>query len=319
MSPSSRVKTVIAGIDLPNPFILASGILDMTGELLIRIAKDGAGAVTTKSIGPHPQKGHVGPNIAIVPSGILNAMGLPNPGCDAFVKEIQTYKRAKLKAPLIASTFGRTEQEFAHVSTTLENAGADAIEINVSCPHSDECLMSFGLDPVKTGSITKAVVQQTSIPVFVKLPGNTNIPTFTKVAQAAINNGAAGLVATNTLPAIAIEPETGIPILGNIVGGLSGPGIQPVGVRLIYELSQLTNKTIVGVGGIQQLHDALNYFSVGASAVQIGTGIFSYDTDIFQKLTIELDQYLKDRKLDSLNHIIGRTHRWLKTNKKKKK
>ncbi|MHA1861274.1 MAG: dihydroorotate dehydrogenase, partial [Candidatus Ranarchaeia archaeon] len=308
---SRLLRTSIAGLSLRNPFILASGVLDMTGDLMIRIAKDGAGAVTTKSIGLHPQSGHEGPNIAITSCGIVNAMGLPNPGCEAFTEEIRIYKSSKQPAPLIASVFGKTEQEFAVVAKKLEDAGADAIEINISCPHSDEKLMAFGLDPKKTKSITSEVHKAITVPLFLKLPGNTNIPSFKKVAEAALTAGASGLVATNTLPAIAIDFETGAPVLGHVVGGLSGPGIHPIGVRLIFELAKLTDKTLVGVGGVQSLPDALAYFSVGASAVQLATSLFTYDTTIFKKLCEALEHYMLDRKIKSIKEIVGRIHRWI--------
>ncbi|MHA2408345.1 MAG: tRNA-dihydrouridine synthase, partial [Candidatus Ranarchaeia archaeon] len=245
----SKLTTNINGLKLESPLILASGVLGITAKLLGRVAKAGAGAVVTKSIGPNPKPGHPGPNVVGVKGGMLNAMGLPNPGVDAFINEIQEYKKMKLSAPLIGSIFGSNAVEYVNVATAMEQAGVDVIELNVSCPHSTENVLNIGLDPKLCTGVVASIKRTITKPLWIKIPCNTNIQSLLAVVDGVVRSGVDALVVSNTLPAMAIDITTQKPILGNKVGGLSGSALKPVSLRLIYEIFQRTSKPIIGVGG----------------------------------------------------------------------
>jgi len=286
----------IGRIQLENPLILASGILGTNAEILCRLAKAGFAAVTTKSIGPYPNEGHPGPNVIEVPCGFINAIGLRNPGIDVFSEEIKKFKKI-CKKPLIVSIYANDTEGYGRVAKVAENSGADVIEVNVSCPHSKEKILNIGLDARLTAEVIEEVKKNVKrIPIFIKLPGNTNIPSFLDVAKSAIDSGIDGFVAINTLPAIAIDIEIGKPILGFKVGGLSGPAIKHVALRLVYELRKVTDLPIIGVGGITNYRDVLEFIATGANAVQIGSAIGKYGTKIIRRILRNLTRYLEKEK-----------------------
>jgi len=300
-----NLETEIGGIKLENPLVLASGILGNTAELLVRVAKAGAGAVTTKSIGPYKNEGHKGPNIVEVNCGYINAMGLPNPGVEIFKKEIKRYKEM-CSTPLIASVFGTTEEDFAHVASELYKAGADLIELNVSCPHSKEGILNIGLNPKATEKVIKRVKENISAPLLLKVPGNTNIESLKEVIVASINAGIDGFTAINTLPAMAIDIETQRPILGFGIGGLSGPAIKPVAVRIVYEIRKITDLPIIGVGGVLTYKDAIEFLLAGANAVGIGTALTKdKDLKIFKEILQGLQSYMEKKSIKSIKDIAG--------------
>ena len=295
----------MAGVKLENPLVLASGVLGNTSELLIRVAKAGAGAVTTKSIGPRPNPGYRGPNIVEVSCGYVNAMGLPNPGAENFKGEIEKYKN-ETDTPIIASVYGSTEEDFAFVAKKLANAGADIIELNVSCPHSREGIINIGLNPRATRSIVEAVKSEVKVPVFVKMPGNTNIPSLLEVAKEAINGGVDGFTAINTLPAMAIDIETFKPLIGYGVGGLSGPAIKPVAIRIVYELRKITDLPIIGVGGVTNYRDVIEFILAGANAVGIGTAlVWDPEIKIFERIKRGIKEYMINKGIKSIHELVG--------------
>jgi len=304
------ISIEIFGMKLESPTILASGILGMSAQSLIRVARSGAGAVVTKSIGPYPREGYKGPNVIEVDCGYINAMGLPNPGVEYFLEEIREYKK-NCKKPIIVSIFGRNEREYAFVSSKVLEAEVDGIEINVSCPHSEEGVLNIGLSPEHTYKITKSVREEVGdeMPVLVKLPGNTNIPNLLEVAKSAVKAGASGIVAINTIPAIWIDVDVMKPVIGNVYGGLSGPAIRPIALRIVYELYEKLNVPIIGVGGVVDWKAAIQYFLAGASAVEIGSGIAYKDLAIFDEVNSGIREYLKRKNFKNLNEIIGLAHR----------
>ncbi|MGQ4892537.1 MAG: dihydroorotate dehydrogenase [Candidatus Njordarchaeia archaeon] len=305
----NKLEIKLGKIKLDNPLILASGILGNTAELLIRVAKAGAGAVTTKSIGLRENRGHPEPNIVQVECGYLNAMGLPNPGVDAFVEEIQIYKK-NCKKPLIASVFGTNEDEYSQVAEKLYRAGADIIELNVSCPHSKEGIINIGWDPNTTRKIVESVKNTVSIPIFLKLPGNTNLKNLRETVEASIDAGVDGFTAINTLPAMAINIDTGVAYLGNVVGGLSGPAIKPVGVRIVYEVRKITDLPIIGVGGVKSFADVVEYMMAGANAVGIGTALVGdREIGIFKRIKGDLIKYLDEKGLGNIGELVGVVHK----------
>ncbi|MHA1627052.1 MAG: dihydroorotate dehydrogenase [Candidatus Asgardarchaeia archaeon] len=304
------ISVEVFGIELESPTILASGILGMSAQSLIRVARSGAGAVVTKSVGPYPREGYRGPNVIEVDCGYINAMGLPNPGIEYFLGEIREYKKS-CKKPIIVSIFGRDEKEYAFVSSKVLEVGVDGIEINISCPHSEEGVLNIGLSPEHTYKVTKSVRKEVGkkIPILVKLPGNTNIPNLLEVAKSAVKAGADCIVAINTIPAIWIDVDVMKPVLGNVYGGMSGPAIRPIALRIVYELYEELKVPIIGVGGVVDWKAAIQYFLAGASAVEIGSGIAYKDITIFDEINYGIRRYLRRKNFKSLNEIIGIAHR----------
>jgi dihydroorotate dehydrogenase (NAD+) catalytic subunit len=294
----------IAGLKLRNPTMNAAGILGISPSILSRVYKSGAGAVVTKSIGPFPRRGHKNPTIVTVDAGTLNAMGLPNPGVDYFVKEIQRLK--KMKIPIVASFFGGSVQEFAEVGKKLDIAGADAIELNASCPNVQEELGMLAGDAYNVEKVTAIVKEVTTKPVFVKLsPNVTNIKEIAKAAEA---GGADAITAVNTLIGMKLDINLKKPILYNVTGGLSGPALKPVAIRCVWEVAQTVNIPIIGCGGIVNWEDAIEYFLCGASAVEIGYAIYTRGIKVFKEITEGIEFYLKENGFSRIEEIVGLAH-----------
>ncbi|KXA98130.1 dihydroorotate dehydrogenase [candidate division MSBL1 archaeon SCGC-AAA259I09] len=297
-----KLKVTIGTIEIKNPTILAAGILGQTGANLKRVLRSGAGAVVTKSIGPKPREGYSGPNIVQTPCGLLNAMGLPNPGMENMVEEIETVKEKG--GTVIGSIFGEGLEEFKKLSRKMEEAGVDAVELNLSCPHAKK-LSTIGNDPEMAERITKGVSKESDAPIWTKLPGNTNISNLLEVAQSVQKAGADAITIANTFPGMAIDARAERPVLGHETGGLSGPAIKPIALRLIYEVYKKVDIPIIGSGGVMNGEDMIEYLLAGASAVEIGTGIMWRDIDIFEKVCEEALPYLEDR---SVTKLIGSAH-----------
>jgi dihydroorotate dehydrogenase (NAD+) catalytic subunit len=290
------LSTHVGGLDLKNPVLLAAGILGTTGASLKRAAASGAGGVVTKSVGSVPREGHPGPTIVSVTSGLLNAMGLPNPSYRDFQGEIEIARAGGV--PVIASIFGSSAAEFAQIARALK---ADAFELNLSCPHAEKYGSELGRYPDLVESVTGAVKAASDVPVWVKL--TPNIADIAELGLAAQRGGADAVVAINTLKAMAIDIESGYPILGNRFGGLSGNAIKPVAVRCVYELAASLEIPVIGVGGISCWQDAAEMILAGASAVQVGTALMD-GYGIFEEINTGLARYL-ERKSMTLNDICG--------------
>jgi len=298
------VSVEVAGLRLRNPLVLAAGVLGVTGLSLRRVAEAGAGAVVTKSIGPKPREGYANPALLETNCGFLNAIGLPNPGAEEFGHEIKDAKEGGI--PVIVSIFGASKREFAYVGSLMEKAGADALELNISCPHAE--VSDFGQSPDLTYGIVETVKKSVGIPVFVKLtPNVTDIVTIAKKAEEA---GADALTCVNTLRAMAIDIETFRPFLANRVGGLSGPAIKPVAVRCVYEVSKAVNIPVVGCGGITHWEDAVEFMLAGASAVQIGSAIALRGLEVFKDITEGIRAYLERKGYGSVKEIVGLSHKY---------
>ncbi len=286
----------VGGLKLENPLMLAAGILGTTGASMKRAALAGAGAVVTKSIGLEPRDGHPGPTVVRLGVGLINAMGLPNPSYRAFQEEIDIAREGGV--PVVVSIFGSGPDEFEEIASALD---ADGFELNLSCPHAEGYGSEIGCDPCNVEDITKAVKRSVAVPVWVKLtPNVTDIKILGLAAQ---RGGADAVVAINTLKAMAIDVESGYPILGNVIGGLSGPAIKPVALRCIYELSGVLEIPIIGVGGVSCWQDAVEMIMAGASGVQIGTALLG-GLDIFRDIADGISRFL-DRKGKRLEDIRG--------------
>jgi len=304
---TNRLAIEIAGLRLSNPTMLAAGILGLSGASLLEAAKNGAGAVVTKSVGLQPRVGYANPAVVQVGCGLLNAMGLPNPGTKDFAEEIRELKKGGLKVPVIASVFGFSSEEFADAARVLTRAGADGVELNVSCPHVDKTGSEIGQNPSLVAKTVRRVKNAVDTPVIIKL--TPNVADIVEVAEAGVKAGADAVTAINTVRAMAINVETARPILANKIGGLSGSAIKPIAVRCVYEIYENVKVPIIGCGGITSWRDAVEFMLAGASAVQIGTAIASEGLEVFKSITVGIDSYIMEKGFRSVKEIVGLSHR----------
>ena len=300
-----QMDVEIAGLKLRNPTILASGILGMTAECLMKVARAGAGALTTKSIGLEPREGYKNPTVIQVECGILNAVGLPNPGIRRFTEEIK--KLRDLKVPLIVSIYGFSSEEYAKVAEIAAETGADAIELNLSCPHIKGCGAEIGKDPEMVSLIVEMVKEAVDCPVFAKI--TPNVADIKEIAKAAASAGADAITAINTIRAMAIDVETCRPILANKIGGLSGGAIKPIAVRCVYEIYEAVDIPVIGCGGVRTWRDAVEFMLAGALAIQIGSAIAYEDLSIFKRIADGIEDYLSRKKFRSVRDIVGLAHK----------
>ena len=299
----SSLRTAVGGLVFENPSMLASGIMDETGLSMVRILESGAGAVVSKSVGTNSNPGHANPNFLEVTAGCINAMGLPNPGIDAYADEMRV---ATEKGKVIGSIYGASPSEFANLAGKMEDYGACAVELNLSCPHAKGYGIEVGTDPEMVKSIVSAVKSAVNIPVWAKLTPNTHI--LPQIGKAVEDGGGDAIVAINTLKAIAIAPEFGKPILSNKVGGLSGSAIKPIGVRAVWDLYNSVSIPIVGVGGISSYRDALEYIMAGACAFQIGTAVMDKGPEVFGNVCKGISKFMKRYGYRSISDMVGVAH-----------
>ncbi|WP_340818979.1 dihydroorotate dehydrogenase [Methanolobus sp. WCC4] len=295
----------ITGIEFKNPTILAAGIMGTTGASLVRVAKEGAGAVVTKSIGPEPKEGHKNPSmIDLGGYGFLNAMGLPNPSYPDFRDELAIAKK-DAGTPVIASIFGGTEEEFVAVAQGLLESEPDAFELNVSCPHALGYGASVGSNPDAVETITKAVKDAVDIPVWVKL--TPNVTDIVSIGEAAQRGGADAVVAINTVKGMAIDINSGYPILGNRFGGLSGHAVKPVAIKCVYDLYTALDIPVIGVGGVYTWEDAIEMMMAGASAIQIGSAVYE-GLEVFSSVATGIENFVSEKGYSDVTEIIGIAH-----------
>ncbi len=299
MEPDLSVE--FAGIKLPNPTILASGFLGVSGEILIRVSRAGAGAVVSKSFNRKGREGYRNPSFIEVQSGFLNALGIPNPGMEEMREEVEVASRQGVQ--VIASVFGFDAEEFAESAVMGEKGGAIAVELNVSCPHVKELGVEIGQRPKVVAEVTQAVKNRVHIPVFVKL--SPNVTDITEVARAAEGAGADAVTAINTVLGTAVDVDSGLPILGGVLGGLSGPAIHPVALRAVYQIRQAVRIPVIGVGGIEDWKGAVQMMMAGASAVQIGSAITSKGLDVFREVTTGIGKFLERKGYSSVREIVS--------------
>jgi len=297
------LRTEIGSIALDRPGMVASGIMDETGPSLARMIECGCGAVVTKSVGLEPNAGHANPCFTEVPGGYVNAMGLPNPGIELFKEEMDVATEA---GKVVGSIYGATPDDFSKLAGKMEDYGACAVELNLSCPHAKGYGMEVGTDPAMVKAIVSAVKSSVSIPVWAKLTPNTHI--LADIGRAVQDAGGDAVVAINTLKAMVIEPEFARPILSNRFGGLSGAGIRPVGVRAIYDLRTVLDIPLIGVGGITDWRDAAQYIMAGACAFQIGSAVGTEGPEVFDKVNRGLERFMEDYGYDSVASMVGVAH-----------
>jgi len=298
------LETDVAGLHLWNPTMLASGFLDETGGSLLRVYREGAGAVVTKSIGPEAREGYPNPTIVELDVGMLNAVGLPNPGISEYEREVKL--ALKGGAIVVGSVYGKDPPEYARVAASMASYGVQAIELNLSCPHAKGLGTEIAQSEEAVQEFTRAVKDAVHVPVFSKLsPNVSDIAAFGKAAE---RGGADGIVAINTVKAMTVSPELKMPVLANKYGGLSGPAIRPIGVKAVYDLYEAVDVPVVGVGGIETGRDALEYIMAGASAVQVRTGIVARGTGVFESIKKEIASLLEEVGLASVTEAVGVAH-----------
>jgi len=302
----NRLATEIAGLKLVNPTMLASGILGYTGLSLKSVIEAGAGAIVTKSMGLEPRTGYPNPTVVQVDCGLLNAMGLPNPGISHFREEMKQLKSTGV--PTIVSIYGYSSEEFAKVAETAVKMGADAIELNVSCPHIKKAGAEIGCDPLLLTDVVKEVKKKVAKPVIVKL--TPNVANIGEIAEAAEKAGVDAITAINTVKAMNIEIETGRPLLANKFGGLSGPAIKPIAVRCVYDVYRSVDVPVIGCGGITGWQDAIEFMLAGASAVQIGTAIAFKGVSVFSSIAKGINTYLKRKGFKNVKELVGLAHNY---------
>lgn len=304
------LQTRFCNLTFANPLVLASGILGTEAALMERVARCGAGGITAKSCGPQPRAGHSNPTVLDWGPGLINAVGLANPGAEAETAVLREARERlqTLGVPLIASIFADTVEGFAAVARTIATAEPDLIEVNVSCPNvAAEFGRSFALDCSSAAAVTRAVRGATAIPITVKLSPNT--PDLTTIARAVVEAGADALTAINTLgPGMVIDLESGQPILSNRVGGLSGPAIRPIAIRCVYELAAALPVPIIGTGGVSSGLDALEMIMAGATLVGIGSAVYGRGPGVFDEIRREMETWLEAHQITDLGQIRRKAH-----------
>lgn len=279
----------LAGIKLKNPVMVASGTFGNGREYNDYLDLNKLGAIITKSVTLLPREGNPPPRIVETPSGMLNSIGLQNEGLEQFLKEDLPFL-AKFDTPIIVNIAGESVEEYAELAKRLsKETMVKGIEVNISCPNVKLGGMTFGVDPKLTKEVISAVKKATTQPVIAKL--TPNVTDITVVGKAAVEAGADALSAINTVIGMAIDLETGQSRLGSLTGGLSGPAIRPIAVRMVYELAHSTKVPVIGLGGIMTGNDAVEFLLAGARAVQVGTANF-VDTQASVRIAKEIEEYV---------------------------
>ncbi|MFP4636706.1 MAG: dihydroorotate dehydrogenase [Nitriliruptoraceae bacterium] len=304
------LRVDLAGLELATPVTTASGCA-ASGRELERFADVAElGAVVVKSITPEPREGLPTPRMAETPSGMLNAIGLQNPGVEAWLERDLPWL-VERGATVVASIAGRSVEDFAHVASRLHSAGGGAIravEVNLSCPNVEHRGLVFACSTSDTAAVVRAVRREVDVPVIAKL--TADVTSIVEVAAAAVDAGAHGLTLINTMLGMAIDPDTGRPALWNTYGGLSGPAIRPVAVRCIHQVHQaMPQVPILGCGGVAGVTDAVQLLRAGATAVSVGTASF-VDPFTAWELAEGLRRWLADRGIRGVGELTGATHDW---------
>ncbi len=301
MNTTVDMAVAIGRLRLANPVIVASGTFGYGEEYASLVDVDSLGAIVTKGVSLLPRQGNPAPRIAETPSGMLNSIGLQNPGIDVFIQEKLPWLRG-LKTQVIVNILGNTVEEYAALAKRLDAVeGVDALEVNISCPNVNRGGIAFGSDPALAYDVAKQVRAHTGKPVLVKL--SPNVTDLVAVAVRVAETGVDGLTLINTVRGMAVDYRTGRPLLGNVIGGLSGPAIRPIAVRAVYEVSKALDIAIVGSGGIVEWRDAVEFMRAGASAVQVGSANFRNPKAAIEVL-YGLGEYLKQNKHISPRELV---------------
>jgi dihydroorotate dehydrogenase (NAD+) catalytic subunit len=307
MKPLMRVEQLrvnLGKLELANPVMLASGVQGSSLSKVLEALEYGAGAAVTKSIGLVPKEGYPEPTIVQSDAGMVNAVGLPNPGAKNFSNELAVLRGRSL--PVLVSVYGSGPEEFAEVVKTIDSNDIAGYELNLSCPHVEGVGTEVGHEPELVRLVVKAAKSRTRKPVFAKLSPNTE--RLVEVAAAAGDAGADGITAINAVRAMVIDTEKGKPSLSNRYGGLSGGAIRPIALRCVYELSEELDLPIIGCGGISTWEHAVQFLLAGASAVQVGTATINRFA-LFNDINLGILSYMESKGHRSVGSIVSAAHR----------
>jgi len=298
--PNIRVN--IGGVKLRNPVMTASGTFGYASEFKELIDLNRLGAIIVKGLSLEPSRGNPPPRIVETPCGMLNAIGLENVGLEAFVKEKLPFLK-RLETPIFVNIYGKSVVEYAELASRLDDIeDVSGIEVNISCPNVKSGGLAFGAYPDSASEVVNAIRDKTEKPVMVKL--SPNVTDITEIARSVEGEGADSISLINTITGMAIDIETRRPKLANITGGLSGPAIRPVALRMVWQVAQVVKVPVIGVGGIMTAKDALEFLIAGAVAIQVGTANFinpHATIDIIEGIEV----FLMERNISDIADIIG--------------
>lgn len=298
----NRLEIKLGELTLRNPIMPASGCFGFGKEYSQFYSLDRLGAIAVKAATVEPRFGNATPRVAETRGGMLNAIGLQNPGLDKVLAEELPWLE-KYDVPIIANIAGTTDEDYIEVATRISEApNVKAIELNISCPNVKCGGITFGTDPIIAAELTKEIKRVSKVPVFVKL--SPNVTNIVEMAQAVEKAGADGLSMINTLLGMRIDLRSKRPILANGAGGLSGPAIKPVAIRMVYEVSQKVDIPIIGMGGVHSAEDVIEFFLAGASAVAVGTANF-VDPYICPTIIDELEEWLNKMGVEHISELTG--------------
>lgn len=301
-----KLSVSLPGLHLKNPIIPASGCFGFGREFAELYDLSKLGGIAIKSATPHKRFGNPTPRVAETPSGMLNAIGLQNPGVDV-IKEVELPWLAQFDTEIIANVAGASEEEYIEVIKKLNDSPVvKAYELNISCPNVKHGGIGLGTDPKLAAKVTRMAKEAATKPVYVKL--SPNVTDIVSIAKAVETAGADGIVLINTLMGMRLDLRTAKPILANVTGGLSGPAVKPIAIRMVYQVAQAVSIPIIGVGGITCAQDVLEFLYAGASAVEVGAQNF-VDPFCCIRIIEELPEVLKKYGMSSIEEAIGRSHR----------
>jgi dihydroorotate dehydrogenase (NAD+) catalytic subunit len=297
------LSTNIGKLKLKNPLIAASGTFGYGSEFEEFGSPDSFGGICVKGLSLEPKSGNPMPRIIETPSGMLNAIGLENVGVKEFAAKKMPYLRGLDDTKIIANFFGNSIDEYVRCASEITNIpGVHALEMNISCPNVKAGGIAFGTDPNSASEVVSAVRAATDLPLIVKL--SPNVTDIRVIGRAVEEAGADALSLINTVTGLAVDLERRRPVLANVTGGLSGPAIKPLALRMVWEMASVARVPIIGLGGIMSGRDALEFICIGASAVQIGTANFVNPSSVLDILT-DMEQYLADHNIEQLSDFVG--------------
>ena len=292
----------IAGIKLRNPVMTASGTFGYGSEFADFMDLESIGAIITKGLSLRPKAGNRTPRIVETPAGMLNAIGLQNVGIDAFIADKVPFLR-KINTPVIVNVYGNSLEEYGELAGRLDKIREVAgLEVNISCPNVKQGGIVFGTDPKAAYEVVNLVRESTIKPVIVKL--SPNVTDVVEMAHASVEAGADAISLINTLTGMAIDLKKRRPVLANVTGGLSGPAIKPVALRMVWQVARAVKVPVIGIGGITSAIDALEFIVAGATAVQVGTASF-LDPQATQTIVREMERYLAENGIPGIREMIG--------------
>lgn len=301
MNTEKDLAVTIAGVELKNPVMTASGTFGSGVEYSDFVDLSRLGAVVTKGVSDVPWEGNPVPRVAEVYGGMLNAIGLQNPGVEVFCQRDILYLK-QFDTKIVVNVCGHTEQEYVRVVDRLADEPVDLLEINISCPNVKAGGITFGTNPRGVENITRELKRHAKQPLIMKL--SPNVTDIAEIARAAEAGGADAVSLINTLTGMKIDVNRRTFVLANKTGGMSGPAVKPVAVRMVYQVAQAVQIPVIGMGGIASAEDALEFILAGATAVSVGTANF-YDPEATVKIADGLERYLQEQKIDSIRDLIG--------------